>query len=427
MTEKKLYLLMIVLILMLVFTAFLSEGYHSVLTGFVKIQSHPARLINDYTIIGSEGGALLNCSIVGLIGLFLVYINNVRLSGPTIAAVFTMMGFGLFGKTPLNIIPIIFGVFLLAKLVRKKFSEYIIIALFGTALGPMINYVILESGLKGNMAIFIGVTSGVVAGLLLPPIAIAMLNFHQGYNLYNLGLSCGFFAIFAAAVFSSAGFDLTIKVIWNKNPSTLLVFLVPTISILFLIAGVLLDYKKFFLDFSRILKLSGRLPSDFMEMVSASGALINIGLLGLICSLYVYLVGADFNGPVIGGIFTVMGFGAFGKHVKNSIPVIAGVALSCMVFGKALSAPGAILAALFGTTLAPIAGEFGFLAGISAGFIHSILVDRTAAWHGGMDLYNNGFAGGLTATLIIAVIDWYVGNKDEMIFFRKQKKHVNKE
>ncbi|NOQ21938.1 MAG: DUF1576 domain-containing protein, partial [Candidatus Aegiribacteria sp.] len=28
-------------------------------------------------------------------------------------------------------------------------------------------------------------------------------------------------------------------------------------------------------------------------------------------------------------------------------------------------------------------------------------------WQGGMNLYNNGFAGGLTAAFIVSVIAWY--------------------
>jgi len=45
-------------------------------------------------------------------------------------------------------------------------------------------------------------------------------------------------------------------------------------------------------------------------------------------------------------------------------------------------------------------------------------VETTAAWHGGLDLYNNGFAGGLTATLIIAVLQWYSTNRPKEDFDR---------
>ncbi|HKK49833.1 MAG TPA: DUF1576 domain-containing protein [Alkalispirochaeta sp.] len=32
---------------------------------------------------------------------------------------------------------------------------------------------------------------------------------------------------------------------------------------------------------------------------------------------------------------------------------------------------------------------------------------RSGGWHGGLALYNNGFAGGLTATLVASVMEWH--------------------
>jgi hypothetical protein len=68
---------------------------------------------------------------------------------------------------------------------------------------------------------------------------------------------------------------------------------------------------------------------------------------------------------------------------------------------------GPLLAALFATTLAPLSGQFGPLVGLLAGMVHLALVMRTGAWFVGLNLYNNGFAGGLTATLLIATISWW--------------------
>ena len=118
-------------------------------------------------------------------------------------------------------------------------------------------------------------------------------------------------------------------------------------------------------------------------------------------------VRGDFNGPVLGGILTVIGFAAFGKHPRNSWPVVAGIVIAALAFGRTLDAPAVILAALFGTTLAPVAGQFGIGAGLAAGVLHLVTVERSGAWHAGIDLYNNGFAGGLTATLVVGVIEWY--------------------
>ena len=57
--------------------------------------------------------------------------------------------------------------------------------------------------------------------------------------------------------------------------------------------------------------------------------------------------------------------------------------------------PSALLALLLSTTLAPIAGEFGWIAGMIAGFLHSSVALNIGIVYGGMNLYNNGFAGGM--------------------------------
>ena len=58
------------------------------------------------------------------------------------------------------------------------------------------------------------------------------------------------------------------------------------------------------------------------------------------------------------------------------------------------------LAGLFGTTLAPIAGHFWYNFGVLAGFIHSALVLQTGGPVAGLNLYNNGFSGGLIAIVL---------------------------
>jgi hypothetical protein len=69
------------------------------------------------------------------------------------------------------------------------------------------------------------------------------------------------------------------------------------------------------------------------------------------------------------------------------------------------SATFAIIAALFGMTLAPIAGEYGFLAGILAGVLHMSLVTNIGFLHAGMNLYNNGFSGGFVAAFLVPLLE----------------------
>lgn len=381
------------------------------LRGFIKLQIHPARLINDFIEISGIGPSLINSALVGLIGLIIILVNGVKLSGPTFAAVLTLMGFGLFGKTALNILPIFLGVFLSGKFVGKEFKEYIIIALFGTALGPIISFIGFELGLTTLFTVIFGSIIGIFTGFLLPSIAVSMLHLHQGYNLYNMGLTCGFFGLFLASIIKATGHSFNGELMWYSGDSLLLKLIVPTLSLIYLLTGLISGGKKSYKSFKKIQTLPGRLPSDFMDMVDISGSLINAGLIGIFGSVYVFVIGGDFNGPVIGGLLTIIGFATFGTHLKNSWPVVLGVVIGTLVFGRNLNDPGPILAAIFVTTLSPLSGQFGFLTGILAGVIHLIMVLQTSSWHGGINLYNNGFAGGLTATIIVAVIQWYKTNK----------------
>lgn len=98
----------------------LSNGIVPAVTGFWQLQISPARLISDFTVIANPGAALLNVAMVGMLGLLVLRLNRIQLSGPSVAAIFTMMGFAFFGKTLLNCVPIIIGVSISALIVRKN-------------------------------------------------------------------------------------------------------------------------------------------------------------------------------------------------------------------------------------------------------------------------------------------------------------------
>ncbi len=414
-TNNTLLMVVMALIVLLFGAGIAADGITGALKGFFKIQVQPGRLISDFIPSGGVGGTFINAAVSGALGLAVVMGLKVKLSGPTYAAILTIIGFGFFGKTPLNMIPILTGVYLSSRIAGKMFSEYIIIALFGTALGPLVSFIAFGSGLGWISGLAAAVLGGIGAGFLLPAIAVSMLHLHQGYNLYNMGLSCGFFSLFAASLIKASGRTLEGSTVWFSGFSPWTFWMIPVLSVFLIISGLIMAKRRGFMDFAKIQGFPGRLPSDFMDLVSTGGALINSGILGLIGFLYVYFAGANLNGPVIGGIMTVMGFGAFGTHLKNSWPVVAGIVLSAVVFNYELSSPGPVLAVLFGTTLSPIAGQFGVIAGITAGFIHLFMVMQTGAWQGGINLYNNGFAGGLTAAFMVAVIHWYRTSRRENV------------
>ncbi|HOC80907.1 MAG TPA: DUF1576 domain-containing protein, partial [Bacilli bacterium] len=54
----------------------------------------------------------------------------------------------------------------------------------------------------------------------------------------------------------------------------------------------------------------------------------------------------------------------------------------------------------FVTALAPIAGQFGLIYGLLAGFLHLLISPYALLLQGGFDLYNNGFTAGLVAGVV---------------------------
>jgi hypothetical protein len=119
---------------------------------------------------------------------------------------------------------------------------------------------------------------------------------------------------------------------------------------------------------------------------------------------YVLAVGADLNGPTMGGILAMTGFGAAGKHPANTAPVMLGVWLGTLWQPGAAAEPALVLAALFGTTLAPVAGRFGGFWAAVAGFLHLAAALAVGENASGLNLYNNGFAAGIVAAVLVPAL-----------------------
>ncbi|NMB02037.1 MAG: DUF1576 domain-containing protein [Firmicutes bacterium] len=397
MLEQRRYLIMIAYLVSLIIAGSLWPGEQSLLLGYAEILRAPGLLISDYFSIGGTGPALINAGLVGCFGLFVVYLSGASLSGPTMAGVFTMAGFALFGKTPLNIWPIIAGVALAAKIKKESLSTYILAALFGTALGPVVSVMTFAL----SMPYVISAASGLLIGLVLPALTGHVLHNHQGLNLYNVGFTCGIIGVFATAFLKSQGFIFQSKMIWSTGDQrSLAVFF----SIYF--ASMLVIGWSGRAKVRNLWTMPGTLITDFISEHGLPATFFNMGLVGLIGMLYIALVGGDYNGPTLGAVFTMVGFAAFGKHVLNIWPIMLGVYLGSLFSVWNANDPGVLLAALFGTTLAPIAGTFGPFIGVVAGAIHLAVVMHSGPFHGGMNLYNNGFAGGIVATLLASIARW---------------------
>lgn len=391
----------------LITLGFFMDYPDQIVKGLFYIIQSPSILLTDYLVVGGLGAAFINSGLVALIGLALVKFAKLNISGPIIAAIFTMAGFALFGKNILNVWPIFIGVYLYARVKKDRFGKYILPALFGTTLAPMVSQFAMGFNLAPAVGIILGIVFGVLTGFILPPLATHILGLHRGYNIYNIGVTGGFAGTILMALFRGHGLKGEPTLIWGEgfNSTLIPVFIIYFISLIIL--GFVLDPNSW-KSLGKLFSNTGVLVTDFIDLNGFSVTCINMGLVGLIGIIYILLTGSDLNGPTLGGLLTMVGFGAFGKHLKNIIPIMLGVYIGTIFKIWSPSDPGAILAALFGTTLAPIAGAFGPIAGIVAGFIHLSVVMNVGYLHGGMNLYNNGFAGGIVAAIIVSVLGAFV-------------------
>ncbi|MFR1710496.1 MAG: DUF1576 domain-containing protein [Clostridium sp.] len=387
----------------LIIVSFLFNSPSEIILGLRTIILNPDILITDYMEIGGVGATFINCALLIIIYITMLIFLKVKPSGTIIAGVFTVSGFSLFGKNILNIWPIIFGIWLYSRFQKENFSNYIVAALFGTTLSPALIQLVGANAIPVYISILIGILVSIIIGFLLPPLASACMRIHQGYSLYNVGLAAGLIGTVLMSLLRAFGIDFQSRIIWSTGNNIPFMILFSIIFLTMIILGF--HYNGNTLkNFSKITKHSGRLITDFYIIFGEGITLINMGLLGMFSMFLVVLLNGDLNGPTLGGILTIVGFGAFGKHLKNIIPIMLGIILCTFFNIWEINSPGVILSLLFGTTLAPIAGSFGWLWGIIAGVLHACLVMNITYLHGGMILYNNGFSGGLVCMFLLPLI-----------------------
>ena len=402
--QRRMYVGMLVYALALAGVGLLLGEPEDILPGLWQILSMQDILITDYIQIAGTGAAFINASLVTLASLALIALSKDAPNGFTITKIGLMSGFALFGKNIFNIWPIIFGTWLYARLQKEPFSKYISVALLATALSPLISHMSFGSRYGSFL---LGLGTGVLVGMVLPPISTYTYKLQNGMNLYNMGFACGLLAMMLVPILSALEDAPRSVLYWWEGDGTPFAIALAVLCLALILAGFFLSSKPawaVWAGYRRLLHSSGRAPSDYLRMLGGGPVLVNMGINGLIATGYILLVGGDLNGPTMGGILTVIGFSAYGKHARNILPVMAGVLLGGIFMHYDPAAPALQLAALFGTTLAPFAGVFGWPVGVLAGFLHSAVVLQAGSPLGGVNLYNNGFSGGLIAIVLFPTV-----------------------
>ena len=405
------YAVMLIINIAFVAIAFTLDDPASIFNGFIEIISSRSILISDYIAIGGVGAAFINVAIVGLCSLMMLITSRIRPSGAIIMALWLTAGFAFFGKNVFNMIPLTIGVWLYAKYKKEPFSNYTLASLLVATLSPVVSEMSFLGTLSLPAELIFGTLIGFVAGFIFPPISSHMVRAHSGYDLYSMGFAGGLIATIFATTAQSMGHEVLPASFLSTGNNLPISIMLYTFSLAMILTGLfsgdedtpLENAKTNFKEFLKFHKHSGRLITDFYFLYKYS-IYINMGFLCAFATTVVLLFGAELAGIVIAGIFTIVGFGCFGKHILNITPVMLGAFASAFLNIAPFTSPSNIAAILFSTALAPIAGQFGWLWGITAGFLHVGVAMFVGELNGGLNLYNNGFAAGLVAMFLVPVI-----------------------
>lgn len=412
------------------------------------IMISPSPLVTDYFEIGSLASAMLNAGACGLTcALFMVGLKGESRAN-TLAGYFLVVAHCFYGLNFLTMWPCFLAPFLYLRLKKLNFKQNLHICMFATSFGPVIGELLFRYT-QGDSYTF-GVPNLTIPGILLTLLFSLMLGFvvpailpgahawHKGYNLYNGGLAFGILGFFLYNfLYKTMGispasslsrfnhvyesFDRSYRLYGNCF------FLLIFSCCIF--AGYLLNGKSFH-GFHHLVKDTGY-QSDFADKYGMPLCLINIGFIGSLFLLYLNLIitftsGAGFTGATMGVVLAALTFTSMGQHPKNIWPILVGYPLLYFVtnlfcqlngreIGWSISTQGYINGVAFATGLCPIVGRYGVRAGIAAGFLCASMCTATSALHGGLVLYNGGFTTGITALILLPILEHYIPDVREQM------------
>lgn len=369
--------------------------------GLKLIVTSSGILITDYIALAGAGPAFVNAGLVILVTGLLMNHYGLKLDGVGIMTIGLVAGFSMFGKNLLNMWFMLLGTRIYCTLKKTSMKNHLTLSFLSTSLGPIVSNLLFYQGqfsIKGLIASF---AVGTIIGLVAPSLSTHTAGVLNDLSLYNGGFAMGLLAMVICPVLAAYGWEFQRVDLWTTGYNAIFGTGILLVCAAFVVAGSLVDREHAWENYRNILKRPGKPQDDFTRLDGMGATLINMGINGAVATLVlVFVLQGDLNGPTMGGILSIMGFSARGKHVKNMLPVMAGICIAAYTNIFPVNYHSLQLALLFGTTLAPIAGTYGWPAGMLAGFIHAAVVQVAGYGYSGGNLYNNGFCAGLVAVVM---------------------------
>ncbi len=420
--------------------AFYTGEWGQILSNWYLIMISPCPLITDYFALGGLAGTMLNAFACGLsCFLFMVFLKGPSRAN-TLAGYFLVIAHCFYGLNFFNMWPPFLAILLYLKVKKLDYKKNLHICMFATSFGPFVSELMFRYTQghfvlgKVNLTlsgVLLTIAFSLILGFLIPAILPGAHAWHKGYNLFNGGLAVGMLGFFLFNFFyRTMGFhshgsvtrDNAVYALFDHSYGAFANVFFMFVFGVCLAVGWFLNGKSF-RGFGHLVKDTGY-SSDFADKYGMPLCLINIACHGSLFLLYLNLIihfteGAGFTGSTVGVVFAALTFTAMGQHPKNVWPLLFGyqllsitVFVVCIITGReipwSLSTQGYINSAAFATGLCPIVGPYGIRAGIAAGFMCASLCTSTSALHGGLILYNGGFTTGITALILLPILEHYI-------------------
>ena len=379
--------------------------------GLARIMYAECGLVTDTIITGGLGATFMNAFLVTLLCIGAIQFSGGHFGGTAVASTCMTAGFAFFGINPVNMLPVLIGTYLYSLLNKDPFSKNVNVGIFACCTGPIVQYMFVHGGLSMPLNILLGILCGIICGLLVTPCAVSTAKAHDGTNLYNGGFASGLILIGMSAFLKGFGYTFESAFTWYTDKKLMIVLFLCVLFLLWFLIGFELNGR----SFKELMTLGKRTGwrCDFIHLDGLGAAMMNMSVLGWIAVVYILVIGGDFSGPVLSGIYSMFAFGTIGKHFKNVVSVMAGIVLLSFVSEWSLRDPAVQFSILLSTCVCPISGRFGPFWGMLAGMVHISIVRQSGSFHSWLNLYNNGFAGGIAATLMHSLALVFEKGKEE--------------
>ncbi len=413
----------------------------NVFYNFYLILISPSKLVTDYFCLGGLAASFLNAALCGFFCNLMIAIFKAESKSSLLAGYFLVIAHCFYGLNLLNMLLPFFGVIIYCLARRKKIAEHLHIAMFSTALAPFVSDFLFRYTLPEGAFVFgtvqltvggvvLAVAFSVLSAFIIPAIIPGTEKMYKGYNLFKAGLAIGFFGTFAHALFyDTLGIpspDVVVREnsIYNSFGNSYMLFVTIFFSVVFLVSFVIgfIGNGNTFKGYKSLWGCDGW-RDDFNEKFGPYLTFVNIGVYGFAIlafqtAVFLFAKGAGFTGPTTGIIIASITFTACGQTVRNVWPIALGYiivvglsALICVLTGMPIvwtvSSQVYINGFAFATGLCPFSGRFGWKIGTLSGIICAVLCMVTLFMHDGFVLYNGGLTSGLTAMILLPILEFY--------------------